>query len=415
MDQSNPTSGDARACYNPKGEATSGNLRIDIAVVVPTYKERENVAELLSRLETILCEFSWEVIFVDDDSPDGTPELIRALARGDRRVRLLNRIGRRGLSSACIEGMLATSADLIVVIDADMQHDESILPQMIAKLQRESLDVVIGTRNSDGGSMGQFEQSRKRLSNWGRRLSYAVCGCQLSDPMSGFFVIRRAFLMELVHRLRGNGFKILVDIFVSSTREVNFGEVGYSFRDRLRGESKLDIRTSMEYVLLLLSHFTGDLIPLRFAAFAVVGSIGMLIHVTCLALLLKVLHVQFMPAQTVSIVVAMVSNFFLNNLTTYRDRALRGARLIQGLGTFCLACSFGAWSSLIVAHSLLLSGAPWYLAGLAGVILSSVWNYSMTSLFTWQMPRQPKAVSGEGGFSGLLSRNGVGNASHKQP
>jgi dolichol-phosphate mannosyltransferase len=232
--------------------------------------------------------------------------------------------------------------------------------------------------------------------------------------MSGYFVIRRPFFMELIHRLRGNGFKILVDIFVSSNREVNFGEVGYSFRDRMRGESKLDLRTSMEYALLLLSNFTGDVIPLRFAAFAIVGSIGLIIHVSCLSLLVKGFHVGFMPAQTTSTVVAMVSNFFLNNVTTYRDRALRGTRLIQGLGTFCLACSFGAWSSLIVAHYLLLSGARWYLAGFAGVILSSVWNYSMTSLFTWQMPRKRESTAPEGGFSGLFESEAA-NASGEQP
>jgi hypothetical protein len=168
---------------------------VDLAVILPTYNERANVAELISRLDAALAGLCWEAIFVDDDSPDGTGELVHSYAQQDARIRLIERVGRRGLSSACIEGMMATSARFIAVMDADLQHDETVLPAMLARLRQESLDMVVGTRNAGGGSMGQFCASRVLLSRLGQKISQAVCSLRLSDPMSGFFMVRRSRLM----------------------------------------------------------------------------------------------------------------------------------------------------------------------------------------------------------------------------
>src|SRR5580704_1304875 len=217
------------------------NSPIDVAVVLPTYNEGKNIPEVIARVRSVLEGLSWEMIFVDDDSPDGTAEAVLEYARRDRRIRLVQRVGRRGLSSACIEGMLATSANYIAVMDADQQHDETILPKMLARLREEELDIVVGTRNADGGSMGQFSAKRVLLSRLGRRISKSVCHCELSDPMSGFFLLRRGFLMDVVRRLQGEGFKILVDLLASAERRVRVGEIGYRFRLRKHGESKLDL------------------------------------------------------------------------------------------------------------------------------------------------------------------------------
>ncbi|HEX4651641.1 MAG TPA: glycosyltransferase family 2 protein [Granulicella sp.] len=364
--------------------------RVEFAVVLPTYNERENIGQVICRLEMALDSLSggmgWEIVFVDDDSPDGTAEVVREFARRDSRVRLVHRVGRRGLSSACIEGILATTANYIAVMDADLQHDEAILPKMLDRLREESLDVVIGTRNAMGGSMGQFSKKRVLLSRMGNAISHAVCRCAPSDPMSGFFVVRRSFFLEVVSRLQGNGFKILVDMLSSSERPVRFGEVGYTFRKRTYGESKLDVNTAVEYLFLVLNKAMGGVVPVRFAMFALVGATGMLAHLGCLAVLLFGLHMKFLQAQVIATVVAMTENFFLNNLITYRDRKLRGVRLVTGLLSFYLACSFGAWANVVFARALLSGGAKWYLAGLAGIVLSSVWNYSINNLFTWQMP-----------------------------
>jgi dolichol-phosphate mannosyltransferase len=367
---------------------------IDLVVVLPTYNERENVAEVIARLEDALDGLRWELIFVDDDSPDGTAEVVRSYARRDSRIRLVHRVGRRGLSSACTEGILASSANYIAVMDADMQHDERILPKMLKRLREESLDVVVGTRNSQGGSMGQFGRARLLLSRAGEKISHAVCRCGLSDPMSGFFLVNRNFFLEVVHQLQGGGFKILVDMLASSKRPVRFGEVGYRFRNRRYGESKLEVNTAVEYLFLVVNKLMGGVIPLRFAVFSLVGATGALTHMACLALLLARFHLHFIPAQIAATYVAMTENFFLNNLITYRDRSLRGIHLLSGMASFWVACSFGAWANVIFSHALLLSGRSWYFAGLTGIILSSVWNYSISNLFTWQMPRPRREVRG---------------------
>jgi dolichol-phosphate mannosyltransferase len=359
----------------------------DITVVLPTFNERANVLQVITHLDAALTGLHWQAIFVDDDSPDGTATLLRQYAATDPRVRVIHRIGRRGLSSACIEGILAASSNYVAVMDADLQHDETILPQMLSVLRAQHLDLVVGTRNAAGGSMGQFSSNRVRISRLGQRISNAVCRCNVSDPMSGFFLLNRAFFMEVVHQLHGGGFKILVDMLASSPRPVRFAEVGYTFRTRQHGESKLDVNTAVEYLFLIIDKLTRGFIPVRFAAFSLVGLAGVATYAVCLALLLFGFHLHFTVAQIIATYVAMTENFFLNNLITWRDRSLRGVRLLTGLASFWIACSFGAWANVMFARALLWSGVPWYLAGAAGIILSSVWNYSMSNLFTWQKRR----------------------------
>src|SRR5581483_2042647 len=237
---------------------------IELAVVIPTFNERENVVPLLELLAAALDGISYEVIFVDDDSPDSTASLVRDIAVSNSLVRVLQRINRRGLASACVEGMLASSAPYIAVMDADLQHDERILPEMLREIKAQDVDVVVGSRNVEGGSMGEFSQTRVRLSMLGRRFSQAVCRCPIQDPMSGFFLLKRTFLMQVVHRVSGIGFKILVDLLASSNPPARVKEVPYTFRQRVRGESKLDILVGIEYLQLLLDKAIGDFIPPSF-------------------------------------------------------------------------------------------------------------------------------------------------------
>ena len=372
-------------CATEDGAAPAGSVPTpDLAVVVPTYNERGNVLELTMRLEAVLSGIRWEVLFVDDDSPDGTASVIAGLASRDSRIRLIHRIGRRGLSSACIEGILATTAPYVAIMDADLQHDESILPQMLSSLRIDSLDIVVGTRNAQGGSMGEFGKRRVMLSRLGQQIGHKICRCDISDPMSGFFVFKRSYFLEVARRLHGRGFKILVDMLSSAQRPVCLGEVGYTFRTRCHGKSKLDVNTGIEYLFLIIDKLIGGIIPVRFVAFSLVGAIGLGAHLLCLSLLLFDLHWSFLSAQITATYIAMTANFFLNNLITWRDRSLRGVRLIFGLVTFCVACSFGAWANAIFARALFQTGIRWYLAGIAGIVISSVWNYSMSNLFTWQ-------------------------------
>jgi dolichol-phosphate mannosyltransferase len=369
---------------------------IELAVIAPTFNERENVIPFLESLKSVLEGVRYEVIFVDDNSPDGTAAAVRAIASRNRQVRVLQRIHRRGLASACIEGMMATPARYIAVMDADMQHDESLLPKMLAKLKNDSLDLVIATRNVEGGSMGEFSEKRVQLSNLGRRLSQFVSHCDLSDPMSGFFVADRRFLEEVIPAASGIGFKILLDLVASSKRPVRFGEVPYTFRQRLRGESKLDILVGLEYIQLLLDKLVGDIVPPRFLIFSMVGAFGLVLSLALLYLLISVLHVDFLPAQAITTFVAMTANFFLNNSTTYRDRRLKGVRIFTGLLTFYAACALGAFLNIQVAEFAKNAGVSWYAAGALGLVIGAIWNYGVTSIFTWKQARIPRAAAKQG-------------------
>lgn len=360
---------------------------VELAVIIPTFNERDNLEAVLEALRRSLEGINYEVIIVDDDSSDGTAAAARTIARTNPRVRVIQRIGRRGLSSASLEGMLSTSASYLAVMDADLQHDERILPCMLARLKAENLDLVVATRNSEPGGMGEFSKNRVQLSHFGRQLSRLVCKADLSDPMSGFFLLDRRFLEEVVHSASGVGFKILVDLVSSAQRPVRFSEVPYTFRKRLHGMSKLDTLVSIEYLQLLLDKTVGDLIPPRFVIFSMVGGVGFLVFIALLYLLFSILNMKFVVAQTITTLIAMTSNFFLNNSLTYRDRRLRGGQLGLGLLTFYVACSVGAVLNIRIAQFLKDTGAPWYLAGVSGLAVGAVWNYGVTSFTTWHRMR----------------------------
>lgn len=361
---------------------------IELSIILPTFNERGNVAPILENLQQALGGISYEVIFVDDDSRDGTADLVRSISLLDPRVRIVHRVNRRGLSSACLEGMMTSSSPYLAVMDADLQHDERILPQMLQRIKDENLDIVVGSRNIAGGGMGDFDQKRVALSMLGRRLSEAICRCKIADPMSGFFLLRRSFLLEVVHRTSGVGFKILVDLLASSPRPVKLGEVPYTFRTRQHGESKLDIMVGIEYIQLLADKLTGGLIPSSFILFIMVGGIGVVVHLSVLWLLLSAFGRTFVASQIASTITAMTANFLLNNFITYRDRKLKGWGIVRGLITFYLACSVGVYINIRLADSSIALGAPWYFAGLFGLAIGSVWNYGMTQLFTWRSIRK---------------------------
>jgi dolichol-phosphate mannosyltransferase len=356
----------------------------ELTVVIPTLNERANIGPLVELLDTVLSAVSWEVIFVDDDSSDGTADWIREISRRDRRVRCLQRIGRRGLATACIEGALATSAPYIAIMDADMQHDEKLLPQMLAILKGEPIDLVVGSRHVAGGGIGEWDAGRAKISAVAARLSRMICKAEIADPMSGFFMLRREVLEAALRRLSGQGFKILLDILASSPRPLRFRELPYEFRERQHGESKLDTRVAWEYMMLIADKLIGHIVPVRFALFAFVGGIGLFIHMAVLWFALTVVGAAFDPAQASAAVVAMTSNFFINNFFTYRDRRLRGLGLLRGLVTFYAICALGTVANVGIAGYIFARNEVWWLAGLAGVAVGSVWNYAVSSVFTWK-------------------------------
>jgi dolichol-phosphate mannosyltransferase len=357
----------------------------ELAIVVPTLNERPNIVPLLERLRNTLTGVMYEVVFVDDDSSDGTSEAIREISQMVPNVRVVQRIGRRGLASACIEGMLATSAPYLAVMDGDLQHDESVLPRMWEKIRSGQYDLVIGSRNVVGGSMGEFSRARVALSNLGLRVSRLVSKHDLSDPMSGFFVLTREFLNRVVRRTTGVGFKILLDLVASSPTPVRIAEVPFTFRNRLQGESKLDINVGLEYLYLVADKLIGRWLPIRFILFCLVGTVGVGLHLGVLYLLYRVLGASFGVALLIAIGIAMIVNFTINNATTYRDQRRRGWGFLSGLFFFILACSVGSLCNYAIAQTLLSRGVWWLLAGFCGLAVGSVWNFAVSSVLTWRV------------------------------
>ena len=360
----------------------------ELAIVVPTYKEADTVAELARRVSVALDGIAWEIIFVDDDSPDGTAARVRELARGDARIRLIQRIGRRGLSSACIEGMLATSAPFLAVMDGDLQHDESLLPAMLQALREEALDIVVGSRYVAGGGVGDWSERRQSMSRFATRIGQRLIHAELQDPMSGFFMVRAEIIQSCVRRLSGVGFKILLDIFSSAEHPLRFRELPFVFRQRHAGDSKLEQAVLWEYLLMLAQKVIGPVVPVRFIAFSLIGGLGVFVHMAVLWPILTLLGGGFLLGQAIATLVAMTSNFFLNNLLTYRDMRLRGRQLLWGWFTFVLACGVGALANVGIANYLFEQGdSGWFLSALAGILVGAVWNYAVTAVYTWKRPR----------------------------
>ncbi len=339
---------------------------------------------LFARIAEALPDGGWEVVFVDDDSRDRTGAIPRDMAQKDTRVRVIERIGRRGLSSACTEGILSTSSPFLAVMDADLQHDETRLADMLASLRTGRYDLVIGSRYVPGGSVGEWDSTRAWISRVTSGLGRRVLKVELADPMSGFFAMRRDFFDGAVRQLSPDGFKILLDLFASSPKPVRFLELPYRFRNRICGESKLDARVGLDFVRLLLAKSIGRVIPVQFIFFAAIGGTGLLVHLLVLGIHMEWLRAGFSSSQFVATLAAMVFNFTLNNEITYRDRRLRGRRFLSGLASFTAICSVGMVMNLFVASTLFSTHAKWVLAGVAGALAGAVWNYAMSSAITWK-------------------------------
>ena len=359
-----------------------------LSVIVPTYREAANVPRLFERLTQALDGVPWEMVVVDDDSSDGTYDVAYAIARRDPRMRCLRRVNRSGLAGAVIEGWLASSADFVAVIDGDLQHDERILPQMYAALAQGQGDLVIGTRVADPTQPGGLSPARQKLSDLGKWFFSRVAGVEVSDPMSGFFMTKREIVADLAPRLSPDGFKILVDLILSK-RGLKVVEVPYVFRPREAGESKLSPLVGLDFLGLVAHHASGGVLPTRFVLFSMIGGVGLLVHLIVLTILLQggARH-DFTFAQVVATIMAMGSNFVLNNEITYRNRRYRGLGKIGGFLIFGALCGIGAIANINVASVLYHHNGSWGLAGLSGALIGVVWNYAASNTFVWRTRRK---------------------------
>ena len=356
----------------------------ELSVVVPTYNERDNVPLVVELLKRTLEDVSWEVIFVDDNSPDGTAAAVRALGAADHRVRCIRRIGRRGLAGACIEGMLSSQARYIAVLDADLQHDETLLAAMLERIRKGDVDVVVGSRYIPGGSADSFTSKRRFMSRLSHVAAHAITKVELSDSGSGFYMIRRDVVEGLAPRLSSQGFKLLLDIMTTARGTLRAAELPYTFRERQHGESKLDSHVVLDFAALLVAKLTNDAVSFRFLMFCFVGLTGVVIHMAALQVAIEPLALRFGVAQVAATVLAVCWNFALNNMLTYRDQRLSGWRFLTGLLRFQLICAVEAISNVGAAAWLYDYQQNWWLAGLGGALMSAVWNYVVSAAFVWR-------------------------------
>jgi len=363
----------------------SSTRMLKLGIVLPTLNEAANVAPMVARLEAALGPDGWEAIFVDDNSTDGTAEAARGIALRDKRVRVIQRIGRRGLASAAIEGMCATAAPFVAVMDADHQHDPALLLTMLEAVESGEADIAVASRFIAGGSAaGLASEAREQGSLLANRLARRLTGAELSDAMSGYFLLRTEQLRSQADRLSGIGFKILLDILATAPGPLTIREFPLAFAERRSGESKLDRAIAFDFLVGLYERYLGQMIPTRFALFGTVGGLGVLVHYAVLAALMFLLGSDFALAQTFAVLVAMSFNFWLNNWLTYRDKRLKGWRqMVRGWIKFCLTCAVGAFANIAVATLLDLRGLHWAFAALAGILVGSVWNYALSSRFVW--------------------------------
>lgn len=370
---------------------------LQLAVVLPTYNERKNIATMVARLDKALAGLIWEAVFVDDNSPDGTADEVRRIAQEDPRVRCIQRIGRRGLASAAIEGMCATSAPVVAVMDADHQHDPALLPGMLQAVTSGEYDLAYASRFAEGASTEEWGRpDRVKASGLANRIANRVTGVSLSDPMSGFFMLRAETLRADAHRLSGVGFKILLDILATVDRPLRVKEFPMNFAARAEGESKLDQTVVFEFLVGLYDKWLGRIIPTRFALFGTVGALGVLVQLGALWVLLHLFFGErfvygnwsesatFNTANTLAAVVAMTFNFVLNNELTYSDKRLRGfGPLMRGWAQFAVTCSLGLLTNVGSAAVLKQIGFHDFVAVVTGIILGSVWNFALSSKFVW--------------------------------
>lgn len=356
-----------------------------LALIIPTLNEADNIRELVQRISATLGNIAWEILFVDDDSTDGTREVIHTLAEAGEPVRCLHRIGRKGLSSACIEGFLATDTPLVAVMDADLQHDESRLVLMYQTLTENDYDLVIGSRYISGGGVGEWHAGRQAISRFATRLTQSFTRIEVQDPMSGFFMFRRSALMPAIRQCSGMGFKILLDLLLSSPAPLKVTEIPFQFRTRVAGTSKLSPLIAWQLIMLMLDKWLGRFLPARFISFSIIGAIGVGVHLATLTLVYRGLGNGFLTGQVWATLTAMTSNYLLNNELTYSDRPLRGWNVLRGWVSFVVACSLGGVANVGIAELLFQQDVNWVLSAVVGVLVGAVWNYAVTSLYTWRI------------------------------
>lgn len=361
---------------------------VKLSLVVPTFNESRNLEELLGKLTATLdacVPGAYEVIVVDDDSPDRTWELALRLADHCPALRVMRRRGERGLSTAVIRGWQAARGQVLAVIDADLQHPPEILARLWGEIAAGA-DLAVGSRHAGGGGVSDWSALRRALSRGAQLLGLCVLPGvvgRVSDPMSGYFMVRRSALAGTA--LSPLGYKILIEV-LGRGRIGRIAEVGYVFRERTEGESKVTARLYLEYLRHLL-RLRLALLPARFPRFAAVGLSGVAVDMTLLWLLKDRLGWPLTAAKLVAAEMAMASNFLWNDLWTFGDVARRqgyGFARLRRFAKFNAICAAGlALSVGLLDMQVGIFGINPYLANATAIAVTTGWNFWMNKIFNW--------------------------------
>jgi dolichol-phosphate mannosyltransferase len=361
-----------------------------LSLILPTFNEAKNLPELLPKLEEVLKGIPHEIIIVDDDSPDETWRIAQEIGHDIDDIHVIRRVGRRGLSSAVIEGFLSAKGEVLAVMDADGQHDMSVLPRIYESVMRKN-GMVIGSRYIEGGSVGEWDERRHLMSRVATSLALKVCRVKVKDPMSGFFAIRRELFHSTAKQLNPKGFKILLDLLVCVPKETLVEEIPFTFSTRLHGESKLSRRVQIEFLEYLYDVTVGRYIPLTFVKYCIVGALGVVVHVSAYLAFSAVIReggdltvMGFGLAVIGATEVAIVFNFLLNNAWTFAHARLKGLSAFIGFLKFNGACLFGALANYAVSSYLFTLAWPELSAVIIGAFTGVVWNYTMSKMFAWK-------------------------------
>ena len=345
----------------------------DLAVIVPTYNAAAKVPPLLDELERALGAAAWEALFVDDNSPDGTFAAASALGAADARVRCLRRIGRRGAVGAALEGMLASQARYLLVVDIAAPRDRTPFAAMLEQIRAGGCDVVVASRYADRGS----------AHHWSKALARRFTGVDVGDPISGTFLIRREAFEAVAPRLSPDSPGVLLDILLAARGQLRVAETPAG-APAAANYAALDAALALGLAEHAVARLTRGAVSVRFLMFCLVGLTGVGIHMGILFGVLRGAAAPFAAAQAAAAIGAMAWNFTLNNAFTYRDRRLSGLAFVGGLLRFQVICAVGAVSNVGVASYIYSGDHNWWLAGLAGVLMGAVWNYAVTSVFVWR-------------------------------
>jgi dolichol-phosphate mannosyltransferase len=360
-----------------------------VSIVLPTYNEKTNVVPISKHLLELDCLYNLEIIFVDDDSQDGTAEVVRELAHHHSEVRLIRRVGRAGLSSAIKEGILDATGDLVVVMDCDGQHDPATVLAALRQLQETGADLLIGSRFHPEAKILGLSAKRERNSIWANAVArFSLPGYrQLTDYMSGFFVCRLQAVLPYVRLIDVNGFKFLYELLAISGGRLKVAEVPLQFLPRISGESKLNLAVVWDLGISILHTLLLRSVPRRAISFALVGATGIATHLLIYFLIRHFFEATFEVAQLFSVVGAASTNFLINNILTFRNQQLKSWSLLLGLLRFLLVTSMGMVANVGVSSALYhrTTGQP-LVAMFAGIAVDFVWKYAASSRFVWNTP-----------------------------